>query len=290
MASDPIFRHLMQEFFPYSFEETSDSLFKFNQKFTPKGPLSKNLLNLIAEAFLAIETVVHETWARRLAIIQRSMMQSAELYICHLMCICFTEQQIVTDIYDLFLNVIVLVRYITRMIFYTTGKKLFKLASRILTVFFENSLREDFMKHGGWERLEKHILNRKYHEYYNECARYDFITESIPQDLKEKIRPSLSFSNELPEYINVRITDLTRKVISSVESSLLNEISSPKSNKEISVSKEAEGASSTEANVLKDSDMPRSSEKQINLCESRLNQLEEKLKGLISIFELLETE
>ncbi|GFW43820.1 hypothetical protein TNCV_2854531 [Trichonephila clavipes] len=82
--------------------------------------------------------------------------------------------------------------------------------------------------------------------------------------------------------------------MSSVGTSLLNEINSPKMNKEKLFSKEAKGSISTERLLteddLKDSDMPRSSEKQINCSVSRLNQLEEKLKELISVFELLETE
>ncbi|GFW43823.1 putative transposable element [Trichonephila clavipes] len=55
-------------------------------------------------------------------------------------------------------------------------------------------------------------------------------------------------------------------------------------------SKEAEESSLMEANVFKDSDTPCSSEKRIILCVSRLVELEEKLKELISLIELLEAE
>ncbi|GFQ89825.1 uncharacterized protein TNCT_22901 [Trichonephila clavata] len=290
MANDPIFRHLIQEFFPYSYWDASVSPLAFSQEFTPKGPLTKDLFDLLVRAFTVLEIVAQEIWAKPLATNRRYMMQSAELYVYHTLCMCWMEKQMITDIYDRFLSVIVLVRYTTEMTFCTTGKKFYKLTSRILNVFFENCLREDFMKRGGWKRLEKHILKRKYLEYYNECALYDFVTDFIPEDLKEKMRQSFSFTTEIPVLMpNEMISDLTLQVVSSVESSLLNEINSPKSNKEKSVPK-AEGTSSTEAKVLKDSYVPRSSEKQMNHCVNHLNQFEEKLKELISIFELLETE
>ncbi|GFY43767.1 hypothetical protein TNIN_24161 [Trichonephila inaurata madagascariensis] len=103
------------------------------------------------------------------------------------------------------------------------------------------------------------------------------------------------------------INDLTAKVLSSVSISLLNESSPPQLNEEKSVSQETEGSSlretnalkesdmpcelstSIEANVLEDSDMSRSSEKHIDICVSHINQLEDKLNELISIFELLES-
>ncbi|GFQ97417.1 uncharacterized protein TNCT_649141 [Trichonephila clavata] len=196
----------------------------------------------------------------------------------------------------------------SEIIWFTTGKKLYQLNSRILTVFFENCLREDFKNRGGWKRLEKHILSRKYREYHNECAAYRFVMDDIPDDLKRKIRHSFASKSEPPKDVpRERINDLTQQVMSFVGTSLLNEINSPKMNKENLVSKEAEGSSSAKSNVLEDSDllcdgtistganmlevsdMARSSGKQVNLCVSHLNQLEDKLKGLISIFELLET-
>ncbi|GFS48960.1 uncharacterized protein TNIN_280881 [Trichonephila inaurata madagascariensis] len=291
MASDPIFCHFVQELFPYSYEEASGSPQAFKEEFTPKGPLTKDLIELIASSFNVIEIVIQEIWSNYIGKNRRSMIQSAEFYVWHTISMCWMEEQIVTDIYDRFLSTIVLVRYVTEMIYCPTGKKFYKLTSRILTVFFENSLREDFMKRGGWKRLGKHILNRKYHEYFNECAQYGFIIDFIPEDLKKKIRQSFSFITEISEDIpNEWIDDLTHQVMWSAGTSVLNEINSPKINKGKSVSKEAEGTSSKESNVLKDSDMPRSSEKQINLCVSHLNQLEEKLKELISMFELLEAE
>ncbi|GFU44333.1 uncharacterized protein TNCV_3617811 [Trichonephila clavipes] len=257
MASDPIFCHLIQEYFPYSYDEASGSSLAFNQEFTPKGPLIKDLIDLVVRAFKVIEIVLQEIWSKHIVKIRRSMIQSAEFYVWHTMCMCWMEEQFVTDIYDRFLSTIVLVRYITGMIYCTTNKKFYKLTSRILTVFFENSLWEDFMKHGGWKRLEKHILNRKYYEYFNECAQYDFIIDFIPEDLKKKIRRSFSFTTEMPEYIpNEWIADLTHQVMWSAGTSLLNEINTPKINKGKSVSKEAEGRSSIETNVLKDSDKP----------------------------------
>ncbi|GFQ89816.1 hypothetical protein TNCT_22851 [Trichonephila clavata] len=108
--------------------------------------------------------------------------------------------------------------------------------------------------------------------------------DDIPDDLKRKIRQSFASKSEPPKVVpRERINDLTQEVISSVGTSLLNEINPPKMNKEKLVSKETEGSSSaksyvledsdllwdgtisTGANMLEVSDMARSSGKQVNL-------------------------
>ncbi|GFQ89808.1 uncharacterized protein TNCT_22811 [Trichonephila clavata] len=288
MASDPIFQHLIQELFPYSYGNASHSSLIISQKFTPKRPLTKNLFDLMAEAFAVLEIVIHESWSAHLGKTRTAMKQSAESYVWNTMCMCWMKQQIVPDTYDRFLNIIVLVRYTTEKLFSTNGKKFYKLTSQILTLFFEHSLREDFQKVGGWENLGKHILNKKYREYYNEYARYDFISHLIPEDLKLKKSLLFASTTELPENIPCEwINELTLKVLSSVSTSLLKEINSPKLDKEKTASKETEGSSS--ANTLEDSEMPPSSKTHNQFCVSRIEHLEEKVKELISIFELLES-
>ncbi|GFR30265.1 uncharacterized protein TNCT_625791 [Trichonephila clavata] len=288
MASDPIFQHLIQELFPYSYGNASHSSLIISQKFTPKRLLTKNLFDLMVEAFAVLEIVIHETFSAYLGKNRAAMKQSAESYVYSTMCICWMKQQVVPDIYDRFLSTIVLVRYTTERLFSTNGKKFYKLTSQILTVLFENTLREDFMKRGGWENLGKHILNKKYREHFNEYARYDFISHLIPEDLKLKnsllVTSTTGLSENIPcEWINY----LTLKVMSSVSTSLLKEINSPKLDKEKTVSKEIEGSRST--NTLEDSEMPPSSKTHNQLCVSRIDHLEEKVKELISIFELLES-
>ncbi|GFV47708.1 hypothetical protein TNCV_1709021 [Trichonephila clavipes] len=108
MASDPIFCHLIQEYFPYSYDEASGSSLAFNQEFTPKGPLIKDLIDLVVRAFKVIEIVLQEIWSKHIVKIRRSMIQSAEFYVWHTMCMCWMEEQFVTDIYDRFLSTIVL--------------------------------------------------------------------------------------------------------------------------------------------------------------------------------------
>ncbi|GFQ89822.1 uncharacterized protein TNCT_22891 [Trichonephila clavata] len=290
MPSDPIFQHLLEVFFPYCCMGALDLHTVFCKDVTPKGPLTKNLLDLIADAFAVLEISIHIAWSKILGNERTVMMQSAQLYVWHIMNMCWGEKQMVIDIYDRTLSVIALVRYMSEIICFNTGKKFYKLNFRILTAFFENCLREDFKKRGGWKRLEKHILNRKYREYYNECATYGFLIDDIPYDLKVRIRHSFtSKSTFRMEVSNDMINDLTQEVMSFVGTSLLNEINSPKTNTEKSVPKEAEGSSSTKDNGLEVSDMLLSSKKQINLCVNHLNQFEEKLKELISIFELLDT-
>ncbi|GFQ90854.1 uncharacterized protein TNCT_593121 [Trichonephila clavata] len=201
----------------------------------------------------------------------------------------------VPDIYDRFLIVITFVNYLEDMIYCTTAKKYYVLTPKILTVFFENVLKEDFKKRGGWKRLEKHILNKKYLEYHDECLAYDFVAEDIPKDLKRKLRDSYApLCNSVPtiaEIINsdFLIQNLIREVLHSVDTSLLMELSSPTLNEEHLDSKDAEGSSSTEANVLED---PNKHLREIDyrLCERRLKRFEEKRRQLISIFELLEAE
>ncbi|GFU25114.1 uncharacterized protein TNCV_3360461 [Trichonephila clavipes] len=308
MPSDPIFQHFLEVFFPYSYMEASDLHMVLVKDITPKGPLTKNLFYLIADTLDVLDISIHDAWSGHIGKERRAMMQSVKFYVWHVISMCWVEKLVVADIYDRTLSVVALVRFVSEMFWFTSGKKLYQLNSRILTVFFENSLKEDFKKRGGWKRLEKHILNRKYKEYHNKCAAYRFVFDAIPDDLKLEIRQSLVSRFDYPKELHSeKIDDLTQEVMSSIGFSLLNEINSPKINEGKSVSKEAEGSSSNKANVLKDSempcdgtssveadalkdsDMPRSSEKQINLCVSRVNQLEEKLKDLISIFELLET-
>ncbi|GFT55503.1 uncharacterized protein TNCV_1326701 [Trichonephila clavipes] len=308
MPSDPTFQNLLEVFFPSSYMESSDLHMIFGKDITPKGHLTNNLFDLIADAFAVLEISIHGAWSLQLSNNRRAMMQSAEKYVCNIMCMCWLEKTVVTDIYDRTLSVIALVKYMSEAIYFISGKRFYKLNSRILTVFFENCLREDFKKRGGWKRLEKHILSRKFREYHDECAAYHFVIDDIPDDLKRKIRLAFASTSGLPKEVpGERINYLTVEVMWSVGTSLLNEINSPKWNKE-SVSKKVEESSLTITNVLKDLDMTfveascikadvcqdlnmtRSSEKQMNLCASHLSQLEEKLKDLILIFELLEAE
>ncbi|GFW43826.1 uncharacterized protein TNCV_2854591 [Trichonephila clavipes] len=291
MPIDPTFQHLLEVFFPSYYMETSDLHMVLRKDITPMEPLTKDLIDLIGHAFAVLEIYISITRSKPLNYNMSAMIQSVKKYVWSIMFLCWVEKAVVTDIFDRTLSVVALVKYTSEVIYFISRKKFYKLNSRILTVFFENCLRVDFKKRGGWKRLGKHFLSRKYREYFDECANYRFVIGDMPDDLKRKIRQSFAYIPKLVREVpSERINDLTQEVMSSLGTFLLNEINSPKMNKDKSVSKEAKRSSSAEANVIKESDMPRSSEKQINLSVSRLNQLEEKLKELISIFELLETE
>ncbi|GFY54762.1 uncharacterized protein TNIN_72191 [Trichonephila inaurata madagascariensis] len=148
------------------------------------------------------------------------------------------------------------------LVYRTTAKKFYGLTSKILTVFFGNVLREDFNKRGGWKHLEKHILYKKYLEYYDECLPYDFVFDDIPKDLKQRMQDSYSPLQTLgsifirkntisKEAERSSLTEANVLKKCSVATSLLKELSSPTLNEENSVSKETERSSLTEANVLK---------------------------------------
>ncbi|GFY51259.1 uncharacterized protein TNIN_406761 [Trichonephila inaurata madagascariensis] len=228
MPSDPTFQHLLEVFFPSSYMETSDLHMVLRKDITPKERLKKDLFDLIGDAFAVLEISIRITRSKPLSYNQLTMIQSVKEYVWCIMFLCWVEKEVVTDIYDRTLSVVALVKYTSEVISFTSGKNFYKLNSLILTVFFENCLRVDFKKRGGWKRLRKHILSRKYREYHEECAAYHFVIKNIPHDLKRKIRLSfayfLKFRREVPI---ARINDLTREVMSSVGTSLLNELNSP---------------------------------------------------------------
>ncbi|GFW43821.1 uncharacterized protein TNCV_2854541 [Trichonephila clavipes] len=193
MPNDPTFQHLLEVFFPCSYMETSDVHMVLRKDITPMEPLTKDLFDLIGDTLAVLEISSHFACSKQLRYDQLAMMQSAERYVWNVMFLCCVEKEVVTDIYDRTLSVVALVKYTSEVISFTSGKKFYKLISWILTVFFENCLREGFKKRGGWKRLKKHILSRKYREYHDECAAYRFVIENIPHDIKRKIRLSFAY-------------------------------------------------------------------------------------------------
>ncbi|GFQ71839.1 uncharacterized protein TNCT_713881 [Trichonephila clavata] len=258
MANDPIFTFLIQELHSDSCVENLDSTSDIVKDCKPKGLLTKRLLELLPKAFVVLEIVVKDCWSSYIDENLKTMVASPELYVSHIMMLCWIEKSTIPGIYDRFLIMFPLVKYVANRVYRSTAKKFYRLTSKILTVFFENVLREDFKKRGGWKRLEKHILNKKYLEYYDECLPYDFVIDDVPEDLKQRMRDSYSplqtldaiFIKKNTNNFNI-MQDLIHEVLNSVETPLLNELSLPTLNEEHSVSKEAERSDSTEANVLK---------------------------------------
>ncbi|GFS48958.1 uncharacterized protein TNIN_280871 [Trichonephila inaurata madagascariensis] len=272
MASDPIFTHLIQELYSDSYVARLGSISDIIKDCKPKGYLTKSLLELLPKVFDVLEIVVKICWSNYIDENLQSMVDSAVAYVSYAMMGCWIERNTVPDIFDRFLIALTFVNYLADLIYCTTAKKYYKLTPKILTVFFENVLMEDFKKRGGWKRLEKHILSKNYLEYHYECSAYDFVYDNIPKDLKQKCEKAMRL----------------REVLISV-TIFLTELSPPSLSEEQSDSEETEGSSSTEAKVVEDPYM-YSRGIDYRLCESRLNRLEEKLRQLISIFELLEAE
>ncbi|GFS97049.1 hypothetical protein NPIL_451801 [Nephila pilipes] len=114
-----------------------------------------------------------------------------------------------------------------------TGRKFYKVTSRILTVFFDRVLWKDFDQSGFWKRLEKYIFRGKYNEYCDELVASNF---SIDDDLRDRI--SSLFDTAIPEtspitetvenFLYLRADTLTPELVFSVEISLLYELSSLK--------------------------------------------------------------
>ncbi|GFV47696.1 uncharacterized protein TNCV_1708921 [Trichonephila clavipes] len=290
MAHDLIFRSFMQKLFSQSYVHALE-LHQKNSR--PKEYFTKNLLDLLQQVFAVLEIVITDVWSEFVNARLEVMVSSPQKYIRYMMIMCSAEVERYIDIYDRFLIVLSLVIFTAEMMFDVTRKPFNKLNPQILTVFFENVLREDFYKRGGWNRLEKHILSRKYTEYYKECLPYEFDFHNLPEDLKQRIRicfsPKLTSISCRVRRHERRFSNLTRKVMSYVDTSLLKILSSPKVNTEQSVSKEAVGSDSRTDKKMEDyhAMVPEESDLYAR-CKSKIDELEWRLQNLVTIFELLD--
>ncbi|GFY73947.1 uncharacterized protein TNIN_243541 [Trichonephila inaurata madagascariensis] len=286
MDSDCIFRHLMQELFSNSYVNELPKMQKVIKDFKPEGPLTKSLLKLLLKAFEVLVFPVLDSWEAYLDTNMLSVTSSPKMYISYAILLSWTEVHVVEDQYARFLIVLTLVNYMARVAYDFTGRKFYKLSPKILTVLFDKVLKEDFYKGGGWKSLKKHILNKKYSEIYDEYEAYDFNNSYSLKKLMQRIqdiflhpRPSFEHLHSLEQISNFEIiNDLTRDVMSLVETSLVNELNL---NTEQSLSKVTEGSKSSEHSDLK-------SFFEVVL-QNRVVDLEDKLRELISVFELLDT-
>ncbi|GFS86940.1 uncharacterized protein NPIL_464231 [Nephila pilipes] len=224
MESDPLFEHLIQELFPSYHVEALD-LDNDAENYTPKGPLTSDLLGMFPKVNAVLEVVVQESWLEYIKR-SRTLISSIKMYISHLMLICSAVKHI-DDVYDKFLLVFASVTYLAEIVHDCTGTEFYKLTPLILTVFFENVLKKDFHKRGGWMRLEEHIRRKKYEELYDKCSLVDFeLGEELKSNIRALFSPRLpSFESEIPLEQGIEhpmIVDLTRKAIS-----LLNKPSLP---------------------------------------------------------------
>ncbi|GFS49873.1 uncharacterized protein NPIL_448211 [Nephila pilipes] len=299
MASDPYFRHLMQELFPISYLEGLDLNLCKDKVYKPMGPLTKSLLRMFPKVFAVLERVIQYFWSRHFEENLKHKPLTTGYYISGLMIMLLGEKGALSNVNDRFLMVLSIVAYTAERTYAVTGKNFFKFTPPILFVFFENALREDFEKHSGWQCLEKHILSRKYNEHYNKLVASDF---AFNKKREQKLRrillsrtPGLSNSgNRRLTKVEINIYELQHLINSAmhiIDSSILSELNSPKSIEEQSVSKQPEETDASNANGNSDiqgMNTMDSSKIAFLLCENYFKKIEEKLGELFSIFELLD--
>ncbi|GFQ69327.1 uncharacterized protein TNCT_63221 [Trichonephila clavata] len=228
MANDALFQHLMSHLFPYYYAKYHNVPgLECAETFVPKGALTENLFNIIVKAINLLEVFIICSWIESLEYNSESI-KDFETYILHVMMFCFEKKTLIKDIYERFINVCSLVTVIGLHTFFTTGKKFYKLTPRILTVFFEEALKEDFKKRGGWKRLEKYLMCKDYLEYYDllcgvpiPIAEFDEKATEFASRRNHVYSPFLISQEETENHF---ASDLTVKVISCIESSLLTEL------------------------------------------------------------------
>ncbi|GFS49872.1 uncharacterized protein NPIL_448201 [Nephila pilipes] len=294
MSSDSYFEYLMREIFSKSYLDGLDLKLSKNKEYKPKGPLTKSLFDTFPEMFAVLECVGKCMWMTYLGRNQVSMEFSPTEYARHVYTMCFFMKRIMKDVYDAFCSTLSLVIWVAELIYVASGRNFYKLTPLIFTEFFESALREDFDKRGGWMPLERHIISKKYNEYYDKLAASNFcIDENVAITVEEIVmsQTTSDFScvpGEEMEMNEQKAAELSRKVILSIGTSLLNEISSVVLEK-YSISKQTKGSDSGEANgnnyELEDTNAMDYFQIDIG---NLIGELEEKARQLILIFELLD--
>ncbi|GFY40362.1 uncharacterized protein TNIN_137311 [Trichonephila inaurata madagascariensis] len=230
MGQDALFRHLMNHLFPYYYAKYHNVPgFKCVETFVPKEALTENLFDIIAKAMHLLEDFIIYSWIESLKYNSETV-KDFEIYILQVMMFCIEKKTLINDIYERFIHVCALVTVIGLHTLFTTGKKFYKLTPRILTVFFEKALKEDFRKRGGWKRLEKYMMQQDYLEYHElicvakiPCVEFDERLIAFASQRRHVYSPFL-FKREEKEYDFA--SDLTVEVISFIEASLRNELRS----------------------------------------------------------------
>ncbi|GFY54865.1 uncharacterized protein TNIN_297611 [Trichonephila inaurata madagascariensis] len=239
MANDALFQHFLSQLFPNFYVKYKqlpvDFLDDSEEPFVAKGVLTENLFEAIAKSMFGVQSVLIASWCGRLEKDKVQMTSSAEKYISQTIMFCSALKSVISDIYERFIVVCGFVIFIGIYICYSTRMKFYQLTPQILTVFFENELKEDFKKRGGWKRLERYLLNQDYLEYYEKFCDY-LNCDDMEQRIIMK-NELLRFSNRrnflhstFYDFVGMGDQDtavLTNRVMSSIETSLLTELASP---------------------------------------------------------------
>ncbi|GFT57623.1 uncharacterized protein NPIL_436431 [Nephila pilipes] len=297
MASDPYFKHLIQELFEGPYLEGLDFNLRQKKDYKPKGPLTRTFLDIFPKVFALLEDVMKTFCSSHIKKHLNSMESSPEIYVYRSLFMCDLLGHFVKSKYDRFIFVLSLMSCSEKIISTATGRKFYKLTSRILTVFFERVLWKEFDKLLFWKRLEKYIFSGKYNEYCDELVASNF---SIDDDFRDRItslfHTAMSEISKIPQTVEdalyLRADTLTPEVMCSVENSLLYELSSPKLNEEQPVATLVKGACASNRNgndsEFQNYDTKAELKSNIYVFENRLKEMEETLRNLLSIFELLE--
>ncbi|GFV12487.1 uncharacterized protein TNCV_1792661 [Trichonephila clavipes] len=242
MADDPIFRHLTNQLFPYYYVKYGKIplIMECTDSFVEKGVLTKYLFGTIVKAIYVLENAVASSWAVYLNTNHELMTYSPKLYVNHVMKICRLEKELIHDVFERFISVCALVTAIGIFTYRNTWKNFYKLTPLILGVFFENVLKEDFEKQGGWECFEQYLLHQGYADWYDKLRISESVADvaNLPEEFQIKTKQLVSRRQRidstdiiLEEIGNrLRTAYLTREVFKSIDASILKELnlSSPR--------------------------------------------------------------
>lgn len=235
MAEDEIFQHFVDQLLPYYYDiEVVFPNRTCPASFVAKGVLTENLFSAIFKTFYVLDKIMYKYWLLYLNENIKEAISSKTHYVLYVIRPCYVETLVNCDIYETFISVCALIISIGTNTYIDTGKNFCDLTPIIMTIFFENVLKEDFNKRGGWNCLERYLLQQDYVEYYETIS--DFFIEDpkkeIPQEFDEAIteiclrRVSLYSSDiiknsiEYDQFIDV----LAGKVISSAVTSFSSKL------------------------------------------------------------------
>ncbi|GFU13931.1 uncharacterized protein NPIL_594471 [Nephila pilipes] len=237
MAQDQIFRHLMSQMFPSYYVKYGKLLLNVEcpDSFVEKGALTEDLFESIAKTFCVLECVVLESWSTYLKKERALMAFSPKFYILNVIKACLIEKNEICDKYERFVKVCSLVTAAGKIMYLSTKKPFYELTPSILTVLFENVLKEEFKMRGGWKLFGKYLEKKGFEDCFGSLEFSGNIPsfDNSPDEIKNKIKRYIFHPPSTPD-MKVKIigtpselTDLVNKVISSVDRSLLTELRQP---------------------------------------------------------------
>lgn len=240
MSESVLFQHFLRHLFPYYYVKFTGMEADFDsvESFVAKGALTENLFDVITKTIHALEQFIITSYTKCFQDLNILTIECPEEYVKYGMMFCLTYKELINDIYERFISVCALAITMGINTFHTTGRKFYKLTPRILTVFFENNLKEDFKKRGGWKRLEKYLMRQDYLEFYEALINFNRQqSKKNTSEIKEKMvnfvmRRKYMFVNQIcveGGMSNERVVALTDEVISTITELSLSSENKPAS-------------------------------------------------------------